>query len=489
MKQGSTTEQGSQTEVYTSDVSCQTEAVEKAENVPEYKTPRCQKSNIPPFYPPRSSRVYDQSNSGSSTPNSFQGNSDKLNSEESWPSLPNCRGNILGSGKTSSPSNVGKESIDKECDSARDPLLLLTPASFSNSNHIESDSSSSPNNSLYYSLNENVNSSALVINIDESPIVEGTGRPKLTEVSPLYGLIVADTQTNFYKTVDNENIESDTNCDKSFLNYLSVESNETSLKKGSHVEQNKVPDWWDDEKQEIKQEKVKDDWDNSDSDDTSDDVKSEKLLKTQPKSLDDVASWMSISGNTHPLSISPVPQTHSKNTVKSDKSVCESEEKNYLLRKQYNEITDNISSSAKHHDENKNETVGESIKQVDHHKRTIPFTGNYNEKAEKSSNRKDVVFVDAETDTDSDEDDEGWETYSTDYNFQAINSESLSNELPIDQTTPKNDSPVTIVRECTPTEKPKPSWKPMGSRKCTVCGDSTHLVYDCPDKNKKGLFY
>lgn len=484
MKQGSTTEQGSQTEVCTTDVSCQTEAVEKAEDVSEYKTPRYQKSNVPPFYPPKSSKVYDKSNSGSSTPNSFQDNSDKLNSEDSWPSLTNCRSNILGSGKTSSPLNVGKESvfytIDKESDNARDPLLLLTPASFSNSNQLN-DSDSSPNSSLYYSLNENVNNSALVNNSDESLIVERTVGPSLREVSPLYGMIEADTQTNFYKTVENKNIKSDTDCDESFHDYLSVASNETSQKKGSFGEQNKVPDWWDEEKQEIKQVKVKEDWDNSDSDDTSEDVvvKSEELSKTQPKSLDDVASWMSTSAKTQPLSISPVPQIHSRNTVKSYEPVCESKEKN-LLRKQYNEVTDNISSSTKYHDENKNETVGESIKQVDHEKCTIPFTGNYNEKTQKSSNRKDV---DAEKNTDSDDSDEEWETYSTDDNSQANNSESLSNELP------KDDNLVTIVRECTPTEKPKPSWKPMGSRKCTVCGDSTHLVYDCPDKNKRGLFY
>jgi hypothetical protein len=74
-----------------------------------------------------------------------------------------------------------------------------------------------------------------------------------------------------------------------------------------------------------------------------------------------------------------------------------------------------------------NETVGESIKQVDHEKSTIPFTGNYNEKTEKYSDRKN--------------------------NSQANNSESLSNELPIDQTMPKKDNLVTIVRECTPSEK------------------------------------
>jgi hypothetical protein len=33
-------------------------------------------------------------------------------------------------------------------------------------------------------------------------------------------------------------------------------------------------------------------------------------------------------------------------------------------------------------------TDGESIKQVDHEKSTIPFTGNYNEKTEKYSDRK-----------------------------------------------------------------------------------------------------
>jgi hypothetical protein len=439
-----------------------------AEDVPEFKTLRYQKSNVPPFYLPKSSKVYDKSNSGSSTPNSFQDNADKLNSEDSWPSLTSCHSNILGSGKTSSPLNVGKESvfyiIDKESDSARDPLLLLTPASFSNSNQLD-DSNSSPNSSLYYSLNENVNSSALINNTDESLIVECTVGPSLREVNPLYGLIEADTQTNFYKAVENKNVKSDTDCDKSFHDCSSVESNEISQKKGSFVEQNKVPDWWDEEEQEIKQVKVKDDWDNSDSDDASEDVvvKSEELSKTQPKSLGDVASWMSLSAKTHPLSISPVPQIHSKNTVESYESACENEEKNYLLRKQYNEIADNVSSSTKYHDENKNETVGESIKQVDHEKSTIPFTGNYNEKTEKYSDRKN--------------------------NSQANNSESLSNELPIDQTMPKNDNPVTIVRECTPSEKPKPSWKPMGSRKCTVCGDSTHLVYNCPDKNKRGLFY
>jgi hypothetical protein len=52
-------------------------------------------------------------------------------------------------------------------------------------------------------------------------------------VNPLYGLIEADTQTNFYKAVENKNVKSDTDCDQSFHDCSSVESNEISQKKGS----------------------------------------------------------------------------------------------------------------------------------------------------------------------------------------------------------------------------------------------------------------
>ncbi|CAG2245314.1 TDRD1_4_6_7 [Mytilus edulis] len=432
-KKQMTTDKDVQAGVMTSDVGCQTEDILfiPAEEKTEFTVAvKYQKSTRPPFFPPKSSKYY-RPNSRSSTPSSVH--SDK--SEDSWPNL--SKSSASGVRKVISPVADGKPSSNDNSfrsdvqSPAGDDVLLMTPASFTDSLHSPDDSS------VYYSVSDNFNNSS-VLNFKDTSSSENLLKPTPHKSD------IRETFGGGDKN-ENRNIHLNDRLHKSPREHPVIESSPKSSKvhaspKSSTVNASQKTDWWDmDEDIKMAQTRVKDNW--YDTEDSSENI-SIKSEIVPAKSLADCANALLVPAKTHRSSQPSLPQVKTNVVVN---------EKTYTSGKQ-EEPTDS----------GKN-------KVIDWWK----------------------IGVDEDNDTDKDLDnfdDEDWESYSgsTEDISQSLTSESVSSEVP--EKTASKSSKVTIVRDYQTAEKPKPSWTP-GARTCTMCGDTSHLIYDCPNKHKKGLFY
>ncbi|XP_071169942.1 uncharacterized protein [Mytilus edulis] len=507
-----TTDKDVQAGVMTSDVGCQTEdtpfipAEEKTEFTVAVKY---QKSTRPPFFPPKSSKYY-RPNSRSSTPSSVH--SDK--SEDSWPNLSKSSASgvrkfisPVADGKPSSNDNSFRSDVQSP---AGDDVLLMTPASFTDSLHSPDDSS------VYYSVSDNFNNSS-VLNFKDTSSSENLLKPtphkcdiretfgggdKSREVSPLTKLIEIDAKSTFYKTDENRNIHLNDRLHKSPREHPVIESSPKSSKvhacpNSSTVNASKKTDWWDmDEDIKMAQTRVKDNW--YDTEDSSENI-SIKSEKVPAKSLANCANVLLVPAKTHGTSQPSIPQVKT-NVVVNEKACMKSP-----LRHEHAKTTKSQCLSHVSYADKVKPISGEKCSTTQD---TIPVAINMHEDSSLSKDTSDKpeeptdsgknkvidwwkIGVDEDNDTDKDLDnfdDEDWESYSgsTEDISQSLTSESISSEVP--EKTASKSSKVTIVRDYQTAEKPKPSWTP-GARKCTMCGDTSHLIYDCPNKHKKGLFY
>ncbi|CAC5425981.1 EIF4ENIF1 [Mytilus coruscus] len=446
-----------------------------SEEKTEFTVPvKYQKSTRPPFFPPKSSKYY-RPNSRSSTPSSVH--SDK--SEDSWPNLSKSSATgVRKIIKTISPVPDGKPSSNDNSfrsdgqSPAGDEVLLMTPASFTDSLHLNDHSPD--DSSVYYSVSDNFNNSSLLNFKDTSSsdnLLKPTpyksdvsetfgGGDKSLEVSPLTKLIEMDAKSTFYKSDENRNIHPNDRLHKSPKGHPVIESSP----KSSSVHATQKTDWWDmDEDVKMAQSRVKDNW--YDTEDSSDNI-SIKTEKVPAKSLADCANVLFVPAKTQRLSQPTVPQVKT-NAVVNEKAYMKSS-----LRQEHVKTTKKSCKLCRQDTADKPEepTASGKNKVIDWWK----------------------IGIDEDNDTDKDldnfEDDEDWESYSGSIEdiSQSQTSESVSSEVP--EKTASKSNKVTIVRDYQTAEKPKPTWKP-GARLCTMCGDTSHLIYDCPNKHKKGLFY
>ncbi|KAJ8317327.1 hypothetical protein KUTeg_005231 [Tegillarca granosa] len=102
---------------------------------------------------------------------------------------------------------------------------------------------------------------------------------------------------------------------------------------------------------------------------------------------------------------------------------------------------------------------------------------------------KNNIYIDDDNDYDpyNDFDDLDYATFSNEEDEEDFG----DSRVKYNQNHKENENPSST--EESSTTKPKtsylkptaPSWKP-GQRKCTICGETTHLIYNCPDKFKEG---
>ncbi|XP_052102159.1 uncharacterized protein LOC127735819 [Mytilus californianus] len=502
------TDKDVQAGVMTSDVGCQTEdrPFVPAEEKTEFTVPvKYQKSTRPPFFPPKSSKYY-RPHSRSSTPSSVH--SDK--SEDSWPNLSKTC--ATGVRKIISPVPDGKPSSNDNSfrsdgqSPAVDEVLLMTPASFTDSLHLNDHSPD--DSSVYYSVSDNFNNSSLLNFKDTSSsdnLLKPTphksdvsvtfgGGDKSLEVSPLTKLIEMDAKSTFYKTDENPNIHPIDRLHKSPKGHPVIESSQKSFS----VYSTQKTDWWDmDEDVKMAHSRVKDNW--YDTEDSSENI-SVKSEKVPAKSLADCANVLLVPAKTHRSSQPSIPQVKT-NVVINEKACMKSS-----LRQDHVKTTKSSSLSHVSYADKVKPISGEQYNTTQdrspvafnlHEDSSLSYdTADKPEEPTASGKNKVIdwwkIGVDEDNDTDKDldnfEDDEDWESYSgsTEDISQNQTSESVSSEVP--EKTASNSNKVTIVRDYQTAEKPKPTWTP-GAWICTMCGDTSHLIYDCPNRHKKGLFY
>ncbi|XP_063435857.1 uncharacterized protein LOC134716778 [Mytilus trossulus] len=514
------TDKDVQAGVMTYDVGCQTEDIPfvPAEEKTEFTVPvNHQKSTRPPFFPPKSSKYY-KPNSRSSTPSSVH--SDK--SEDSWPNL--SKSSATGVRKIYSPVPDGKPSSNdnsfrSDVQSPADDVLLMTPASFTDNLHSPDDSS------VYYSVSDNFNNSS-VLDFKETSTSDNLLKPtphksdvsktfgggdKSREVSPLTKLIEIDAKSTFYKTDENRNIHLNDRLHKSPRGHPVIEYSPKSSKvhaspksstvhaspKSSTVNASKKTDWWDmDEDIKLTQTRVKDNW--YDTEDSSENI-SIKSKKVPAKSLANCANVLLVPTKTNGSSQPSVPQVKT-NVVVNEKTCMKSSLRQEHVKTTKSQCLSHVSYADKvkpipsEQNSTTQDTIPVAIKMHDDSSLSKDTSDKPEETTDSGKNKVIdwwKIGVDEDNDTDKDLDnfdDEDWESYSgsTEDISQSLTAESVSSEA--QEKTASKSKTVTIVRDYQTAEKPKPSWTP-GTRKCTMCGDTSHLIYDCPNKHKKGLFY
>ncbi|CAG2224557.1 TDRD1_4_6_7 [Mytilus edulis] len=472
-KKQMTTDKDVQAGVMTSDVGCQTEDIPF---IPEEKTEftvavKYQKSTRPPFFPPKSSKYY-RPNSRSSTPSSVH--SDK--SEDSWPNL--SKSSASGVRKVISPVADGKPSSNDNSfrsdvqSPAGDDVLLMTPASFTDSLHSPDDSS------VYYSVSDNFNNSS-ELNFKDTSSSENLLKP-----TP-------------HKSDDHENrnIHLNDRLHKSPREHPVIESSPKSSKvhaspKSSTVNASQKTDWWDmDEDIKMAQTRVKDNW--YDTEDSSENI-SIKSEIVPAKSLADCANALLVPAKTHRSSQPSLPQVKT-NVVVNEKTCMKSSLRQEQVKTTKSQCLSHVSYADKvkpicgEKYSTTQDTIPVDINMHEDSSLSKDTSGKQEEPTDSGKNKVIdwwKIGVDEDNDTDKDLDnfdDEDWESYSgsTEDISQSLTSESVSSEVP--EKTASKSSKVTIVRDYQTAEKPKPSWTP-GARTCTMCGDTSHLIYDCPNK-------
>lgn len=386
----------------------------------------------------------------------------------------------------------------------------MTPASFTDSLHSPDDSS------VYYSVSDNFNNSS-VLNFKDTSSSDNLLKPtphksdvcetfgggyNSREVSPLTKLIEIDAKSTFYRTDENRNIHLNDRLHKSPREHPVIEFSPKSSKvhaspKSSTVNASKKTDWWDmDEDIKVAQTRVKDNW--YDTEDSSENI-SIKSEMVPAKSLADCANALLVPAKTHRSSQPSLPQVKT-NGVVNEKACMKSSLRQEQVKTTKSQCLSHVSYADKVKPisgEQYNTTTDTIPVDINLHEDSSLSKDTFCKQEEPTDSGKNKVIdwwkigVDEDNDTDKDLDnfdDEDWESYSgsTEDISQSLTSESISSEVP--EKTALKSNTVRIVRDYQTAEKPKPSWTP-GARKCTMCGDTSHLIYDCPNKHKKGLFY
>lgn len=103
---------------------------------------------------------------------------------------------------------------------------------------------------------------------------------------------------------------------------------------------------------------------------------------------------------------------------------------------------------------------------------------------------KNNIYIDDDDDCDpyNEFDDLDYATFSNDEEDEDFGDSRVAykqNQTETENPPHTEDSYTTTKPKTSYSEPKAPSWRP-GQQKCTICGETTHLIYNCPDKFKEG---